>query len=718
MPEKIKQFAKNNIWYIVALLILFWVIVVNIFPDGYVLYGQDFGQMVNVQETFFRHFYNSSGNTALFYAFFYFLDQLGVNEAGQLSWYLGIFIFGSYVSFLIFTKLVFGKENKFVLSVISLFYALNLYTLAIFYYPWGYSSFYFLYIFIPVIAGLFLKFLKTGENIFGSWFILVLFLASPGFGNPAFALALAIFLFLLAVFSLIFRYVEFNKMIFKKLAILAVFSFIASAYWILPVVLKMKSAVGNIYTDNIIDLGWWIQHTSNPIINTLRLLNYDSGGYFPYNFAHTGLKWAKNIFIAFTFLVPVVLFFSIWQKKEDSERKKIHWIFLGIFLVFIMLVARVRFPFEKINNLFFTSSVFSILRGYDKLAIFTPFIAAVLLLLFFLEIRVKRYYKASIIIIVLILLTPLPFYLGKLQQNARYKSNSEFLVKIPEEYKKVRPLIYNAEEVVKIASLPYATKNIGWTEFPKWKFYGTDVTQFLYDKPFIDANTLHFYQWSWGKDFNEINDTDPEWVVKLLGMLNVKYVIYHLDVDEKFTEKSFSKIEWLENEGILKSLEKNDYFILYEIRSDYVFSRVGWQRENIYFERNVNSVNKIFDDMKNKTVAADFQIIHPKKYLLPIDKISKKDVLVLNEFYDDNWRAYYEKNGKMSEIERLRGGEYNNVWRFKENLNGGKIIIEYLPMKMFWIGAVISLAGVLFVVTHLFYSFYKNHRNGRNNQEN
>src|SRR3972149_11903665 len=132
------SFVKNNIWHIAALLILSWVIAVNIFPDGYVVYGQDFGQMVNVRETFFRDFYNNNGNTSLFYAFFYFLDKIGISESGQLSWPLGIFIFGSYISFLIFSRLIFGKENKFIFFATSLFYALNLYTLAIFYYPRGY----------------------------------------------------------------------------------------------------------------------------------------------------------------------------------------------------------------------------------------------------------------------------------------------------------------------------------------------------------------------------------------------------------------------------------------------------------------------------------------------------------------------------------------------------------------------------------------------------
>lgn len=701
----IKDFFQQNKWFIAGLGILSLVVLVNLFPKGYVVYGEDFGQMINIGENFYNNFYNSQGNASLFYYFFYLLSKFGVSESGQLSWHLGIFIFGSYISFHIFSRLIFEKVEKFIFALISLFYALNLYTLAIFYYPWGYSSFYWLYIFIPVLAGLWLKFLKTEKLIFGAWFIAALFVASPGFGNPAFALGLAIFLFLLTILSWVFGYFVFNKELLKKIILIGFFSFFTNAYWIFPIVSMARGGISSLYLGNTIDLSWWIQHTSNPIMNTLRLLHYNPDRYFPYNFAYKNIGWLKDFFILLTFVLPFILFFSLWQKKGNTDNKKMHGIFYGMLLAFVLLVARVRFPFEKINDFIFHFPGLNTLRGYDKLATFTPFIIAVILLVFLLESRAKKYFRISVLLIVFVLLSPLPFYFGKIEQgNTRFKSPADFLVKIPEEYYKIRNIINKDLAETKVAALPFSTNSVGWANFPKWKFFGTDVTQFLYAKPFINPNVMYVNSWFFSKEFNDA-DYDPAWIIKLYSILNAKYLIYHKDAAEKYLDKSIEKVRYLQNAGLIKLLEENDYFSLYEIRADFIFPRVGWLKENIQPENSSPSVNAKFDDLKNDLVFAEYKKLNPKKFIVQVEKNDSGKYVFLNEPRNNNWKAYFEKNGEKTKLEQVGVLGYANGWAVKDNMKDGKIVIEYLPMKLFYAGAIVSGIALLAVLAYLVYYY-------------
>lgn len=721
---KIKNFFYDNFWHLLGFLILFFVVVINLFPEGYVIAGEDTAQLVNLKDSFQQLFYDWDGRASLFYAFFYFLSKLGISETIQLSFYLGIFIFGAYISFSIFIRLVFGKAGDLVGFLTSLFYALNLYTLYIFTYSWGYSHYQILYVFIPVLTGLYLNFLRNSKFSAGAYFILVLFLASPGFANPAFAVSLLIFLSALTALAGATRYFKIDKQILKKLIVLALFSFLVSAYWILPIVPQINSGITNINTANIIDLSWWLQHTSNPVIDTLRLVQFNKEYFFPLNFPYEKLKDFKYVFVFLSFLPIFFIMLSVWQKKSDKS-KKLFWIFTGMLIIFTLLVAKVRFPFEKINDFLFHLPGINILRGYEKLAIFTPFIISVLLLVALLQSEAKKYYKLIIGLFIVMLLVPLPFYAGKLQQNMSFiftkekskdylKADYSFLVKIPGEYYKIQPIINSDSEDIKVAVLPYnVVGSIGWVNYPKWKLQGYDIIRRLYNKPVIGANNFYFNQWLYAKDFNE-TDYNPEWIVKLLGTMNAKYILYHKDVDEEFIGMSLDKIKYLENKGILILLEENDYYCLYKISDDYIMPYLFLSRENFYINQSPVSVEEVFDNLQSKTAEIEYVKINPKKIIIPAKKEMRNKVIVFNEPYQNNWKAYYDNGKRKVELEHIISLGYANGWETGGDMEKGEIVIEYLPMKLFWRGALISLISLIFVISYIIY--YRK-INGRNNKK-
>jgi hypothetical protein len=710
----LKKIIKNNWILMLGPLILFLVVFVNVFPKGYVFSGGDTLQFIEAKNNLKSLFYDWQGRTCLFYAIFYLLDIIGISDAGQLSWYLGIFIFGSYFSFYIFSQIVF-KPTRVVSVLTSLFYALNLYTLLVFTTNWGFSHFQTLYIFVPLIFGFLIKFLTTKKYFFGFLFCLVLLLASSGFGNPAFALSLFIILMVLTVFLIIFKIVRPEKDLFVKLFAIFIFSMLANAYWILPIIPAMKGGVESVYASNVLDLNWWITHTSVPVFQMFRLLD-NSGDFFPDNFPYPSLLIFKNVFSVLSYLAMASIIFAFTRiKKVEVKNRKYFFSSLGTLVVLIMLTARVREPFETINYFIFNIWGLNTLRSYEKFAIYLPFFFAVLLLLFMIEFRQKRW---TCIVIFLILLMPLPFYLGKLQQNLSYrfsaskvenkdyrKSSLSFLVKIPEDYYRIRNLINSDLEKYFIATLP-ATPNdgSGIAKYPKWKFYGIDITRYLYDKKFIDANSSDFFgKWNLTQEFNDNYSGNYEWIIDLLGMINSKYIIYHKDAPDDQVQQSLFKMDMLEQEGLIKKINDNDFFNLYEIDSSYRMPYISWQKENYNFSKNIYLAEREIDVIRKNSVKAQFQEINPKKFEITMDKNITYANLVIAEPYNINWKAYaIDKNGKRYEIKsHFMARGYANGWNINNKEGVDKIIIEYYPERLMWYGLAISVTTTLFLIAYL-----------------
>lgn len=716
MVSYVKHFFSKYRWEVFGLLLILCVLFVNRFPDGYVIAGEDTFQQVNLQKHYSFLFYDWQGRASLFYGIFYLLDRLHISETAQLSWYLGIFLIGAYLSFIGFARLVFGKINDKIAVGGALFYSLNLYTLYIFTYTWGYSYFQILYVFIPVLIGTYIAFLRSWNIHHAAFFLLFLFLASSGFGNPAFAVSLSLFLLLLTFFLSLARLVSIDRKTIPRLVFLGLLSLLVSAYWILPLIPQVDRGVSDLAATNSIDLGWWLQKTSNPISETLRLGQFNSGSFFPRNNPYTNFDFIKPLILALSFLPVLIVLLGIWRgSMHESQHRRLFWGFFALLVVFVALNARVRYPFDGLNNLIFHLPGLNTLRSYEKIAIFTPFLLATLLTLTLMRSWVGRWRQAMIVAMALILLLPLPFYVGKLQQNMSFifaqrskdfqKSSHSFLIKIPQPYYDIQDIINKDAENFKIASLPYNTDKPGWVSYPQWKMRGNDITAALYTAPLINPNSPYVEQWLFAKDFNEQND-DPLWVVELLGVLNTKYIIYHKDVHDRFIEQSLEKILYLKSLGALTEIADNKYFTLYGVKEEYVAPYIYTNNpQNSLTNYSIKNILENGEKMRGAWDGMSYERVHPKKIVVSLpDDLGGKN-LVLSERYDPLWRAVYYNDGKRLILKRDNSVTYANAWNIDEKLKNGSVIIEYIPMKLFFIGAWISGGVVFLVIIHLTHTY-------------
>lgn len=718
------NFLKDNKYFILGMLVLSWVILVNLFPEGYVFGGGDTNQLISAKESFGGIFFDLEGRALSFYTIFYFLSLVGISETAQLSFYLGFVIFGSYLSFWIFSKLIFQKLNSFPRMLIALFYALNLYTLFLFTGNWGYSYFPSLYVFLPVLFGLLMTFLKNQNLKDGAWFCLVLFLASSGFGNSAFALSFAIFVLFLIIFLALAKDIKFNKSLVGKFMLVGFFSLLVSAFWILPLVPQMQSGVEGLATSNVLDFDSFIRSTSSPLAYTFSLRHF-SDMHFPQNFYYKNFDWAKLFFAALSFTPIIIIGLGLFQLKKIEQNKKMMFlVFLGLFLFFVMLVARVRPPFEVSNFFIFHLWGFNVLRGYDKTAIYIPFLLASLILML-MPLNKKWIYVG----VLLALLAPLPFYVGKLQQTAGYRVNSKkdyreakmsFLVKIPAEYYAIRDTLNSEKVKSRIATLPATySDGSGIVYYPKWEFYGSDITQYLYKNNFLGANDSGFPGWNYAADFSEQSDVlSSDWIIETLGMMNAKYIIYHKDAPVEVVGKTIFKVKDLEKRGLIQRLKESDYFILYAINQNYFLPYLSWQTENFPIQGNVDSIERNFAKTKTASTEIKFQEIDPKKFVVNLKDNVVGENLVLAETFNPLWKAYYIlDSGREVEVAKenhfvARG--YANGWKVDLPANATQIIIEYYPIRLMWRGMIISLAAVLFLIIYLLKYYYVKRKLAKN----
>lgn len=705
---------REHIWFLLGLMILGWVIIVNLFPAGHIILGGDVLQPINLAEKFNFLYYEWFGRASIFYGFFYLLDVLGVTNTTQLSWYLGIFLFSAYFSFALFCRLIFPHTQKWIAVALSLFYATNVYTLYIFTATWGFTGYQILYVFIPALTGLYMQALKTRQHRFIFLFLLTTFIASMSFGNPAFALSLSIYFLLLTIILFVFRFASFDWDVVKRIIVLAMGALLLNAYWILPLAPQVRSGVQELSASTDIVLSESLRKTSNAIFDTMRLLpTHEQKIYYPANFPYPSFSWSKHGIAFLAFLPFFIVLAGIFHKIPET-RKREYFIFFSLFVIFIALVARARFPFDSFNTILFQWPGFNALRGWDKLAIYTPFLLSALLLGAFSAQYGKKYFWMTFFGFGSVaLLLALPFYVGGIQTELSYilsgnkaknfsVAGYSALVKIPDPYYAVAEIFKNDPNESKIAMLPFSPgSSVGRVNLPQWKVNGPHPANVLYTKKYVELNDYYLGKWIFAKEFERM-EYNPEWIIDLYGLIGIEYVFYHHDAKPKILEKFEPTRKYLVEKGMLQPLTENEWFTLYRLDEQYLFPYVYANPDAITIEPKVEGISEKIRDFRRHTTSLQYERKNPKEIVVSASAISSDSFIFLNEEYDPLWYAeYVSPDGKRTSLIRNDDVKYANAWKINRVDQQGKIDIYYMPIRLLYPSSILSGVTLFIVILGL-----------------
>jgi hypothetical protein len=713
-------FRKPFAWFVLGLLVILWAVWINLFPEGVIVLGGDVLQPINLHERWSELHYDYLGRASLFYGIFYLLDTMGISDTGQLSWYLGIFLLGAYASFYGFVRLIFSKASDAIAMLTALFYATNIYTLYVFTATWGFTHYQIVYVFVPILTGLYVKALMTrGRNQWLLWFLLSVACASTSFGNPAFALSFGIYFALLTCGLFLAKLIRSDRVTVKKLVLIAVGAVLLNIYWILPLVTQVRTGVAEVSASTDIVLADTLRKTSAAFYDTVRLLQtHENELYYPKNFPYPSIAWMQYIVSALAF-VPFLLVVLMVYKGVFGEYRRKQWLFFGMFIGMSALVAHVRFPFDGINNILFQLPGLNVLRGWDKLAVYMPFLLSALLVMVlmggFHNTKNRTLIGGSFFLMMVVL--ALPFYRGGIQTKMSYilagsnkkdfqMSDYSALVSIPKSYTDIAPIFAKDTQENKISRLPLsAGSSVGRINLPAWGVNGPSVEHALYSKKYIEPNNAYFAGWIAAEDF-EKSQYDPQWIMDWYGLIGVKYVMWHKDAKQESVDAMERTKQYFQaNENILP-LADNKWFTLYSVDDAYVFPYVYAVSGDMILHPTVSGLSSAIESLHTRMKPLAYTRNSPREVVLSMDAVEsiKGAQVVLNEKYDPLWKAeFVSSDGHRTVLTRDEDVRYANAWKSDGVRGAGSIDVYYSPIRLLRIGMMISGVSVLAVLGGLLF---------------
>lgn len=743
---KIKTATHVGI-FLFFLLISF---VINKIPSGKVIGGFDFIQFIFPVENLKRVFFTWCSITGQgtfnfmlpglpFHIFQYILYVLGLSYSQIANTIIFVFLTGSFYSFYFAIRIINPEVSTTNRVLSSAIYALNIFTFSVLSLPWGYREFYLLYIFIPLLFAFYEKTLINWNFRNILLFSFVYLLSSFGFSNLAFLAALIVLEVIFIIISFLTKKVKISQKSILRIFLLFLIQFILSFYYTIPFVLSNWAYLSQLETGKQIVSYAKMLSLSPSIFNTISM-GFTSSGYYPFINLFSSSKIFISLSTGYIFFIVLALLF---QKKDQLLK----WLnYLIIFVLLFFLLMRITPPFDKINNfIYYYIPIFKLFRSPVKLLIFFPFFNICLLSLLLSASKISK--KVIPIILIFILLIPLPFYVGGIPKYLEKRDNIvhnrkyyTYLFNIPEEYNKAREITKDPNQLF-VISLPHTGVFGGYS---KWGFSGVDILYWVfnnyispntYDQPGLETKLSL-------KEYNDLGEINKEKFIGIIQKFSGKYILCHKDIESSYLESSkvtARTINILQNEKIIKKIDDNEYFNLYELSEKYLFPVISANNSLIYFQ-NISPVKYkiLIPNLKGK-VDIEFHQSYDTQWQIYVNSYNEKAYVKPISYYSLTNTYEIEKSDKLFEFSDIRYifkkpvfdkshimvKDYANTWTidsdfikknysnnyYSENSDGSinlELTIYFKPQIYYYIGII--LAGVLFIflIAGLFYEKRKN----------
>jgi len=629
------------------IIVFFYVLtfIVNKVPDGVFVGSGDFFRFIpdinNIKSSFFcwsneflgQGSYSSEYLIIPFSYLLFFLYKAGFSYSAICNFLTFLFLTGSFYSFFLAIKII-EKEISFNIRLLTSFiYSINILTFSIFagIYtgPKGFTPFYYIYVFMPLIFALFFKIIKEFSLIKLLVFSGLFLISSISFVNFAFFAGLILIEFLFFLILLFTSEKKYKLRILRNFIIIFLAQVFLLSYHLVPYLRSMFAYVSNLLGSNIYydNPGNYLNLISSNSPSIIYPFTFTTSYFFyPYYNLYSGLK-NTNLFIAFTSLYIFILLITLFLRKRGNENKWINFLFFYIF--FFILIMRLREPFERINYFIYSIPVFAVFRGPDKLFIFYPFIFLILLVLVLNHSQINK--KLVNFLLIFLLLIPFPFYIGGIPKYLGSETNAllgtgsndgyKYLIKLPDNYLKIKNTLNNEKLDLSVVDLP---PSFHWQFYPELDYYGINFFSYFYDIRYVESCVFDNAVLANIKSFDKYNNqgvTDTQKFLSIIQKFNGKYILVHKDLDKYITpgSKTINKtIDGLEKDKILKRVEDNKNFTLFELDQKYLSPLISSDNETkIYFKK-----------------------ISPVKYKILISNLSQRTNIEFYQTFNSSWKIY------------------------------------------------------------------------------
>lgn len=580
----LKQKLQNYIHHIIFLIIVCIFVVINHVPSGTVIASGDFYQLLDPIHNVSRYLYmwlTQHGQGAFnyltpswpYYMIIWFIDRLGGSISTQATFTMTLLVVGSYITAWWATGLfVSTKRTRWILSI---FYACNSVIFSFFFYSWWYVHHFLIYIFLPPLILLFIKFLMDEKNRDKHTYLLILrfIVATVWFNNIGFLAVIILCYFLLGIVFLLLGIIRINANFIKNICTFAIACFFAFGRYALAFYLSQDFFSSKIASSRIFggDITHIISATSNTIFNSLRLY---IGNYF-----NTQLFWFQLVY-------PLCLLPGFILIKNKYKP------FIGLLIVFgifIVLATRLGSFFTPLNAFLFDFSFFQLFRSPDKIFIMLPVLYLALYTILYAHPLIQKTQARFVLVWVLICI--LPFLGNHIKQEFMKESidNPSIAVRVPISYTDIIDVIHEDKRSVGILSLPnVATTSLNRANYPVRWLVWADLLHTLYNKPYFSANSYDHPILETRMSLSDIGaeDARPQNLINAIQDFGAWYIILHRSVPPSVfsgLQKTTSILQTAVDAQLIDLLYDSLLFSLYAVNRNFVQASMWSSWWNLYF---------------------------------------------------------------------------------------------------------------------------------------
>jgi len=486
------------------------------------------------------------------------------------------------------------------------FYMFNMYTLQV---KWsnGYIVSLYVYALLPIIVLYTIKFFNNSNKKNLALLGIFSFLASLSSNNPA---------YYFPIFAMILGYGTYVMVLsgktkirdnIKKIVLIIALISMINIFWILPLFFQVGDITSEVQESDI--LSSIKNGSANSFADMFRFL-----GFWVLKASHGGSPYFPYGYIYYTPLFTVVgfsifLISLICLLKNKNNKFTLFFALVGFASLFLM--KGIIPPFSNINIWLYNNfpGFWAFRQPYDKFGIFFIFSVSILLGISVQTILMKIYdtkwlnkkvSQTLVIFIIFILFFSIniyafPFWTGDIFPE--YGENSilkSARINIPNYYEELNQDINIQETEFRILGIPGNGKHT-WVPY-NWDYLGVDPLYHYSNKSYLLAN---IYKNDIQNVLFEIekNPNFIQIIIPLANYLNIKYVVLRNDVDYTFYKKI------TDPKKIKKQIETSEDFIfvksygkldLYEIESNFFKPKIYPSNNVLFIEGDLTKIPKMF----------------------------------------------------------------------------------------------------------------------------
>ena len=710
LTEKLSAWLDKHqyIWLLVGFVIVSFVVSVNPFPADYRFVSGDIAEPSGVAARFTELVADTDGRGLLWYGLFFLFDVVGLSDGAILSVHLFFFLVGSFLSFSWFLRKLIPDTSGAVGMLFSLVYALNTLTLSFFVSGWMFSPALVLYPFLPALVASFLLCLRAPAVRTGGIFLILLFFASAACTHAETVVALYLFLILLTVAAFAFGWVRLRRETFGLLGLLAVFSLALLAYALSSSLTMIRHGEASTLSEAHLGLEWYLRNDGASVIETLRLLSHDFLSHFPYWFPHEALQGIAPLFLILTTVPLLGVVYALLLKKPDEDRKRLFFVAFSLLLVFIVLVAKARPPFVGISGAVYSLPGMGSLRGAERLSLFVPFLT----LFVIVSSRVVHRFRVALYpILLLVLLTPIPFFMGGIHTKwsplfeddyapNRYDlAETSSLVRVPEAYHEAAETLRDADPAATVARLPFSAREErpGWERIPDWNHFGADILPEYFSNTLVSANRPYEGGFLFAGALANSNE-DPVWILPFLRSAGIRYLLLDQAAPRGAVQSVAGKLDHLLEIGAVETAWESDMLTLYRLTGA-VLPRV------LIAEEDIPVSGRPASDRTLVGVVSALEYREPeiekagKGCILRVGPEDSGRLLVLTRPFSPHYGAVLiGSSGEETGLRHVHAFGFQNGWELPEIDGEATVRIVYYPERFVEAGRIISLLALACVI--------------------